>query len=205
MDLTRPFAVVTPSVDGDVLAVLGGAAASFTGRQVQQLLGRRSEKGVRNALQRLCAQGVVTRQRAGSADLYALNRRHLAAPYIEGLAGLRGELLRRITAAVEAWATPPVFVALFGSAARGDMALDSDLDLFVVRPDRVATDDDQWRAQLGSLSEDVTAWTGNDARVFELASAEVGSGLAAGARALLDIETDGVPLYGPDNYLRAAR
>ena len=62
--------------------------------------GRHSEKGVRNCLHRLVGQGIVNARRAGKADLYSLNRRHLAAPYIIALAGLRHELLARIRAAL---------------------------------------------------------------------------------------------------------
>lgn len=86
MELSRPLSVITPTVDADVLGVLAGADASFTGRQVHQVAGRHSERGIRNALHRLCTQGIVHRERVGSADQYTLNRGHLAAPYIEALA-----------------------------------------------------------------------------------------------------------------------
>ena len=39
MDLARPLAVVSPTVDADVLAHLAGAEAEFTGRQVHQVAG----------------------------------------------------------------------------------------------------------------------------------------------------------------------
>ena len=45
-------------------------------------------------------------------------------------AGLLDELVRRIVAAVG-----PLRIVLFGSAARGDMGPDSDLDVLVVMPD----------------------------------------------------------------------
>lgn len=53
MDLSRPLTVIVPTVDADVLAVLARATASFTGRQVHQIAGRHSERGVRIALDRL--------------------------------------------------------------------------------------------------------------------------------------------------------
>ena len=99
MDLGRPLTVVAPTVDADVLAVLASAEADFTGRQVHQVAGRHSEKGVRNCLHRLVGQGVVTARRAGKADLYSLNRHHLAAPYIVALAGLRRGAERRVARA----------------------------------------------------------------------------------------------------------
>src|SRR3954454_14997180 len=124
MNLAHPLEIVTPTVDADVLAVLAGAEASFTGRQVHQVAGRHSERGVRNALHRLVEQGIVTSERVGAADRYVLNREHLAAPHIEALANLRGELIERIGTEVEAWRPAAEYVAMFGSAARGDMRAD---------------------------------------------------------------------------------
>jgi predicted nucleotidyltransferase len=201
MDLGRPFSVITPTVDGDVLAVLGGERASFTGRQVQQIDGRHSEKGVRNALQRLCGQGIVTRERVGSADLYTLNHEHLAAPYVEALAALRHELLQRLAAVLREWEVPPAYAALFGSAARGDMSLDSDIDLLVVRRDGVAIEHSGWRDQVADLISRVTAWTGNVARPLELSEVEVHRGLASDEPVLSEISADGLLLFGPHTYL----
>lgn len=201
MDLARPLAVVTPTVDGDVLAVLARADASFTGRQVHQVAGRHSERGVRNALHRLSAQGIVSRERVGSADQYRLNRAHLAAPYVEALAGLRDELLRRITAALEEWAPAAASAVLFGSAARGAMHSDSDIDVLIVRPDNVDADDPPWRAQLEGLASKVTAWTGNDTRILEFDVQEARAGLAAGDGVLLAARDEGLVLCGPLTYL----
>jgi predicted nucleotidyltransferase len=204
MDLSRPFSVITPTVDGDVLAVLGAEHASFTGRQVQQIDGRHSEKGVRNSLQRLCGQGIVTRERVGSADLYTLNLEHLAAPYVEALAALRHEFVQRLAAAFREWDVPPAYAALFGSAARGDMSLGSDIDLLVVRPHGVAIEHSGWRDQLGDLVSRVTAWTGNDARPLELSEVEVRRGLMSDEPMFAEISADGVLLHGPHTYLSKA-
>lgn len=202
MDLSRPLNVITLTVDADVLAVLAGATASFTGRRVHQVAGRHSERGVRNALHRLCEQGIVSRERVGSADCYTLNRAHLAAPHIEALAQLRGEFLRRIRAEVGDWPVAAEYVAIFGSAARGDMRPDSDIDLFVVRPDGTAADDDRWQQQLATLADHVTAWTGNEARPFELTPKQIRAGRSGGEPVLTDIRDEGVTVHGPTSYLR---
>jgi predicted nucleotidyltransferase len=204
VDLARPFGAITPTVDGDVLAVLAGADAAFTGRQVHRLVGRHSESGVRKALHRLVGQGTVTADRVGQADIYSLNRDHLAAPYVVGLADLRSELLSRMADDMRSWRVRPTFAALFGSAARGDMTEESDIDLFVVRPDPVDIDDGEWRAQLDGLSQRVHRWTGNDARVFELGEEEVRTGLEQRARVLRDVRADGLTLLGSRSYLASA-
>jgi hypothetical protein len=203
MDLGRPLTVVTPTVDADVLTVLASAEAEFTGRQVHQVAGRHSEKGVRNCLHRLVGQGIVKARPARRADLYSLNRNHLAAPHIVALAGLRRELLERISAELATWGEPPVFAALFGSAATGRMRPDSDIDLFVVRPRSVDVESPEWRRRADSLSTQVTAWTGNDARVLELGEDEAERGLESGETVLADLRSEGIVLYGQGAYLRA--
>lgn len=202
MDLSRPLGLVTPTVDGDVLSVLAGATASFTGRQVHQIAGRHSERGVRNALRRLAEQGIVDRTRVGSSDLYTLNREHLAAPYIRALAGLKAELLQRVREGIASWSVPAEYAAIFGSAARGDMRLDSDIDVFVVRPRRVSETDDTWQDQVATLAERITVWTGNDTRVLEIGVADVADGIARGEQVLIDIREQGLSVAGPRNYLR---
>lgn len=171
--------------------VLVGARSSFTGRAIHQIAGQHSERGVRDALERLCVQEIVTKERVGAANLYALNRAHLAFPYIEALAGLRAELLSRITQTLDSWEVRPVFGAMFGSAARGNMHVDSDIDLFVVRPRNIDTADARWVRQTVGLSELITGWTGNHARIFELSEDEVRAGLSSKERVLVDIKAHG--------------
>lgn len=84
------------TLEGDVLVALAGTTRPLTGRQVAGLVPRGSQKAVSVALDRLVEQGIVLRQEAGRAYLHVLNRDHLAAPAVEVLAGLRGELLARL-------------------------------------------------------------------------------------------------------------
>jgi predicted nucleotidyltransferase len=134
-----------------------------------------------------------------------LNRAHLAARHIEALADLRGEFLRRLADELGGWDVAPAFAALFGSAARGPMRLDSDIDLLIVRHDAVDADDPTWRDQLRQLGRNVTSWTGNDTRVLEFSVTERGVGLAAGEEVLLAVRDEGIVLHGPLTYLNAAR
>jgi predicted nucleotidyltransferase len=201
MELNRPLALLTPTLEADVLMVLVGARASFTGRQIHQIMGQRSEKGVRSALQRLCVQGIATRTQAGASDLYTLNRAHLALPYIEALADLKAELINRITETLTRWKTEPVFGAIFGSAARGGMRPDSDIDLFIVRPNSIDADDELWIEQLSHLAGLVTGWTGNDARILELSEKETLTGLITGEKVLEDIKAQAIVLLGDTAFL----
>src|SRR5690606_30310174 len=130
---------------------------------------------------------------------YQLNREHLAAPAVIQLAGLRTTLLERLRAEIATWGHQPVYAALFGSSARGEMHVDSDLDVFVVRPDTIGTDEtaeQTWQEQLADLADRATSWSGNDMRFVEMSLEEVQSGLAEGDPLLADIERDAVLLSG---------
>lgn len=206
VQLDRPLRLVTPGVDGDVLMVLARAEAAFTAPQVHRLAGDHSESGIRKSLRRLEQQGIVRSTRAGQAWLHALNREHLAARYVVALANLRTALIERIESAVAGWSRLPEFAALFGSAATGGMRTESDIDIFVVRPDAVDLDDETWRAQLVELASSVASWTGNDAQILEYSAGEVARGMRRkGERVLRDIAAKGIPVFGPERYLQRAR
>jgi predicted nucleotidyltransferase len=205
MDLSRPLAVLTPTVDADVLAALARAEAVFTPGDLHRLLGRHSEAGIRKSLTRLAEQGIVRRERAGKAYVYGLNRDHLAAEYVEALARLREALLQRLTQRLASWAVTPDYAALFGSAARGDMTPRSDIDLLLVRPARTSADDESWRTSVEELTRDVSRWTGNDVRVLEYGRDEVTRAVSGGEPVLDRIREEGIPLHGSERILRRSR
>ena len=180
--------------------MLAGAEEEFTGRRLHRVLERGSEQGVRKAADRLVAQGVVTRRQAGQAKLYSLNRSHLAAGAIEELTTLRLGLVERLRGLVEAWDTPPFALFLFGSVARGEAGIDSDIDLFVVRPTMPTVESPEWQGQLTELENEATVWTGNEARVIEyrrrdLADLEV-------RKVAQEVLKEGIPIFGTRSLLR---
>lgn len=196
MDVSRPYSAVAPTVEGDVLVVLAGTTHPLTGRQVARLARRGSVAGVAKALDRLGHQGLVTRLEAPPASLYTLNRQHVAAPIAEALAGLRSELFCRLREAFAAWDIQPMHTSLFGSAARGDGALDSDVDIFVVRPPTVDAEDATWGAQLADLSDLVYASTGNRASVVDFAEQDIQQMLDEQPPVLDELLRDGIDLAG---------
>jgi len=201
MNLARPFRVLTPTLDGDVLAALAHADTGFSGREVERRIGDASHRGVQVALERLVTQGIVTVERAGNANLYRLNRHHLAAPLVEELAHLRLRLILRLRQTIESWSVQPVVAALFGSAGRGDADEKSDLDLLVIRPAGTAEDDAVWREQVSALQDSATNWTGNDARTLEYGEAELPR-LRAREPVISDVIREGVALVGSLSALR---
>ena len=171
MELNRPFATVTPTLDGDVLAVLATHDVTFTTGQIHRVLNSFSEEGIRKVLTRLMLQGVVLGERVGHTYAYRLNTAHLAAEPIVALAKLFNTFLARLEEHLSGWDYPPVYAAVFGSGVRGTMTADSDLDLFLVR--NTDAPETEWAREMNELAASVTAWTGNDARVVEYTAAEL--------------------------------
>jgi predicted nucleotidyltransferase len=200
MDFRHPFLAVAPTLDGDVLSALAKAEMELSGREIAKRAGRGSPEGIRRVADRLVEQGILTRRSIGSAHLYGLNREHLAARYIEGIAGLRAELIERLRKAIGEWALEPSFALLFGSVARGSAGARSDIDILIVRPSAQDPEDDRWRTQLLELQQSATAWTGNDTRVVEYAEHELDQ---IDHEPLLDeVLEDGIELYGERRRLR---
>jgi predicted nucleotidyltransferase len=204
MQTQLPMRVIGPSIDGDVLNMLAQAPdASFTSGQVQRMIARdpirrRSLPVIRQALQRLAGQGIVTADSTGTAPTYRFNAEHIAAPAVRDLARLRTLLLDRLTTTVEAWDVPPVYGAMFGSAARGEMRPDSDIDLLLIRPDE--SDEDTWEAQTLDLGLAIRRWTGNPAELLVFTEMEVAN--HADERVLHDVVRDGLTFAGSPAWLR---
>jgi predicted nucleotidyltransferase len=198
MDVAHPYKALCPTLDSGVLSVLAGTTRPLTGREVARLLGRSSHSGVLDALNRLSEHGIVERQEAGRALLFTLNREHLAAPAVDVLAGMRGELFNRLRGAIEDWEIAPIHVSVFGSTARGEGDIHSDVDLFVVRPKGVAEEDTRWRAQLDVLARQVQRWTGNRAGVAEAGETEIKRLRRDAPLIVVELRADAITVAGPE-------
>lgn len=198
MNLSRPHTVISHPLDSEVLHVLAGTTDGLTGRAVARLSSVGSQEGIRRSLGRLVDEGLVSQRRAGNAILFELNRRHLAAPAVEQLTDLRQALLGRLTDAFSGWRIAPLHASLFGSAARGDGDVGSDIDLFVVRPASADEEDPVWRDQLDRLAEDVRGWTGNRAGIAEVSEADLPELRRRRPAIVESLEADAVQLAGAD-------
>lgn len=165
MDISRPLTVVAPTLDADVLFRLVRArGTAFTAGQLQRLIPGRSVDGVRRTLERLAAQGVVLATPVGHAVTYRLNPDHLAADAITLLAEQPAQLVDRLSQHISEWPEQPLYVAIFGSWARFEATVASDIDLLVVLPS--ASDPIDLHRRIRVLEDRVHAWTGNDARAL---------------------------------------
>lgn len=142
--------------------MLLGTEALLTGRRIAELAGEATHTSTLRALRRLTAQGIVQVETAGRANLYRLNREHLLAPALRELADADARLRQALIDRVSAWTVPAVHVSLYGSVARGEATSASDVDVLVVRPDKLSPEEmSRWEDQLAAVEHEVFAWTGN--------------------------------------------
>lgn len=195
MDLSNPLRSVAPTVDADVLAVLARTHAPLTGARVQQLAGR-SYAQVREVLRRLVDHGLVDREQHGRVHSYRLNRDHVLTPAVEALVSAGDEVEARLRTALEDWDPAPHAVVVFGSFARRDGSAGSDVDVLVVRPDRVEEDSPGWAEQRYELARHLERWTGNTVQVVEVSAAELDEAAERDDPLVRSLRRDGRVLVG---------
>jgi predicted nucleotidyltransferase len=197
MQFSEPLSAVFPGLHGRVLSVLARTEQPLTGRAVAGLLiTPGSTSGVQKVLDDLVRNGVVRVEPAGRAKLYTLNREHIAAPAIEELASLRDRFISLLRSEAQTWELPAAAVWLFGSASRGQAEPDSDIDILVVRPDEISDSDPRWLAQLETLAEDASRWSGNACEIVEYSSTELKRLVRRGERLVTELRRDAVPVAG---------
>jgi predicted nucleotidyltransferase len=200
VDLGRPYADVIPGVRGAILSTLAQLAGPVTVRALARHAGV-SPQGALQVVNELAAAGLVNVASAGRALMVSLNREHLAAEPILGLAALRGRLVERLRGELAGW-SGLAGGWLFGSAARGDGGRDSDVDLVLVADKEQGEDWDEACARLTTL---VRAWTGNPAQLVEHTQKSFASLVRQGNPLVAALRSEGIPLTpGTMRLLRGA-
>ena len=200
MQVQSPFLAITRSLDGAVLDSLVRARAPMSIAEIARST-ENSYAGVRSCVLRLTAQGTVRASPAGKLTLFSFNDEHILAQAIREIVGAKSRLWDRITTLItELFADPPVYAAVFGSAATGSMRDDSDIDVYLERPKRA--DHDRFEVDAESLAWQVSRLTGNEVRPLIYGEEEV-SGAMADQRVLADIARDGVTVAGDAADFRA--
>src|ERR1017187_5875020 len=221
MDMGDPTRSITPTLDGPVLAVLARSGRPLTVGEVAAEAARGSEIGVRRCLARLVDQGLVQAMEMGRNRVHQLNREHVAAPAAVLFADLRIELWQRMRKELQGWRPKPLYACVFGSAARGDGDVDSDVDLLLVHPPfpgdpkpprraallesitatssapipASAAEAGRWPHQTDRLRAHVQSWSGNSLQVVDLSFAEW-VGRQQSTTLLAEIKRDAVELVG---------
>ncbi|WP_344148314.1 nucleotidyltransferase domain-containing protein [Kribbella yunnanensis] len=195
--MSNPVSTVLTSLEGAVLQVLARTTAPLTGSKVHQLAAVGSETGTRKVLRRLATTGLVSATEVGAAVQYTLNRDHLAAHAVMELVSLRQRLFDSISAAIETWQVKPDHASVFGSAARGDGDVDSDIDLLIIHG--FGEDPTQERLdQVDDLADQVYRWSGNHLQAYTLDRPGFLQHIRADEPIVKDWRRDAVTVYGAD-------
>ncbi|WP_396655630.1 nucleotidyltransferase domain-containing protein [Microbacterium sp.] len=200
MNLSEPLDGLTTAVEAAVLRVLARADAGFSGRQVHALAGVGSTSSVHRALTGLVRVGVVTAEPNPPSIIYRANREHVLWPVIEsGLSARQRafDIIRGFfddNVGDEVPAEGRVSAVVYGSVARRESGLDSDIDLFLVFPD--GFDDDARADFTYRLAEHVERVTGNEAQVFYVDRSELARRIADDDPLVANVRADGIHLYG---------
>jgi predicted nucleotidyltransferase len=112
------------------------------------------------------------------------------------LVELRRSMLELIRQEIESWSMRPLHASVFGSAARGDGDVTSDLDVLVIRPDDIEPGTDAWSEQLRNVAGQLRRATGNPVAWFDTSRDELRQAMAAGEPILEQWRLDSVHLTG---------
>lgn len=198
MDLSSPLRSIAPSLDSAVLEILAGTESAMGASRIASLSKRGTRAGQLPVLNRLVDHGLVLAEPANQGFLYRLNRDHVLASAILAAVDARAEIMRRLTAAIEALRPEPVHASMFGSFARREAHEESDIDLLVI----VAEDTDEhassWTDQMRRLEEEVLLWTGNRLECVTLTHSRLADVANAGEHIVSRWIDEGATLHGPD-------
>jgi predicted nucleotidyltransferase len=190
----EPFGGVIPGAQGAVLAALLRTDAPLTGRQIHALVSDDySLWTVQEALKRLAHLGLVDTQTNARAGVHTINEGHYSVAPLRALLDPIAALTDTVRAAVGDHATG---VILFGSIARGEAAIRSDIDLAVIT---AAT----WDGRT-DLEDAIRTRLGNDCDVLVFSLGEFTQLAEAGEPVVGEILTDGVALLGSIPRLNSA-
>ncbi len=191
MNLGAPVLDVAPAVRGALLQVLARLEQPVTRRQLAAAAGV-APGNASAVVEELIRAGLVNETVAGRSSMVELNEHHLAVGPLRMLAGLRGELIRRLRERLSEWSDLEG-AWLFGSVARGDADGESDIDLLIVTED---LESPELHVRVERLQADVHSWTGNDMQLVEHTPVSWRKLVRGKSPFVSEIRTDGIALVG---------
>ncbi|GAB3598825.1 hypothetical protein GCM10027586_01010 [Kineococcus gypseus] len=200
MDWYRPLGVLFPPVQGAVLQALWRRTTPLTGREVHRSSASGSYRGTLAALDRLVEQGLVDARRVGQAREYVLNEEHVAYPALAAAMAVftpRHDLDDRLRSLVRERFPDRTGTSLayFGSFARGEARVSSDIDLLLVLPDDAP--EDAVDELVGELETRGRRWTGNEVQVYATRRTDLHRAAASADPVVDEWRRDAVTVLGP--------
>lgn len=205
MDFVRPIEAIVPGSQGRVLAVLAETTAELNLRTIAQLAAV-SQAQASRVLPGLVELGLVERREVPPSSLFRLVPEHIASRALLALARSTDTMFDEIGRLAAALPRPPASVIVFGSFARREADVNSDIDIVVVRPVAIDDDDDAWIESLEAWRHDVRQLAGNPVEVLQVSADEAASKVAGRSQVWIDIRRDGRVVHGLGiDELRAVR
>lgn len=194
MNLAEPSDILISGSTAAVLKVLIGAETSFSIRKAARIADISVPQAMR-VLNHLSDRGLVLVEQAGRSRMCRFNRGHLASNAVVELITLRTRIIHAIGDEILTWSLKPMHASLFGSAARKDGSVDSDLDVLIVRAAKAPNS--QWEEQKYFSGQNIREKTGNAVSWFDISLSELKSAKAAAEPILLEWEREGITLIQP--------
>ncbi|MCP3993763.1 MAG: helix-turn-helix domain-containing protein [bacterium] len=195
MDFVRPVEAIVPGVQGRVLSVLAETTADLNMRTIARLADVSLAQASR-VLARLVDLGVVERRDVPPSSLFQLVRQHVAVGPLLALARARDALIGEMGCLAAGLPVVPLSAIVFGSFARGEADIDSDIDTVLVHPAGVDESDESWSESVEQWRTSVRRASGNRVEVLEVGSGEVAALLNSRRQVWRDIRRDGLVVHG---------
>jgi hypothetical protein len=144
----------------------------------------------------LVESGLVERREVPPSSLFRLVREHVAAGPLVALARSRDAVIEEMGGVASLLPVVPESVIVFGSFARGEADLESDIDTVLVRPVGVRDSDESWEDSVEQWRSRIRRMSGNPVEVLEVGVDEIRARLSSGQPVWHDIHRDGLVVHG---------
>lgn len=182
-----------------VLRALASRTSPATAAQIYRVAGKGTAAGVRRAVDRLARHGLLLSEQVGDRMVYSLNQDHVLHAAVLALLRADSELPRRLRKEISGWQVLPAAAAIYGSAARRDGDIDSDIDLLLIRPpDLGSRQRELWATQVHRIRDQVQRWTGNHCQVTDRSVSSLRRLARSREPIIDDWRTDAIKLTGAD-------
>jgi predicted nucleic acid-binding protein/predicted nucleotidyltransferase len=164
-------------------------------RTVSRLAGA-SVQQTATVIAELVSLGMVTRRDAGSSALVGLERENEAVGAVLALGHVGERVMERLRDSAQDIAPQPASLIVFGSFARGDARLTSDLDVLAVRPIGLSPDENTWLDSLGKWESNARRIVGNPVHTLVVSQEELEGLMRRRSGPWRAIAAEGVTLLG---------
>lgn len=195
MDYTHPLESVFPGAQSRVLAVLARVDVEFSLRTLARVA-QVSPAQVSRIMPPLVELGLVQRRDISPLAMFRMIRTHVASQAVIALLDSRATVLRHLGSLAETTNLPAASIIVFGSFARRESEIQSDIDIVIVRPDDMDEDSRVWVDPILRWQEEASCLSGNEIQILEYTRTEVHQRLNSDVPLWDNILQDGIVVFG---------